>query len=421
MRDRDNAIDLRQTPWRGVFRLRQVNMAAVPPLKKVTVLKRIPILATAPQLTATPSGDVLELRPAGSWIAANVATLETLSNGVAAELGRSKTVILDMAAVSELDTLGAWLLEKISRRATSAGRRADVVGVPENYAGLIAEVRQVNRHNPAQSPAQNPAVVKVNDVGRAAVGSMEDVAVFLQMLGSLFLALVGVLRRPRSLRLTSLVYQLYRIGWQAIPIIVLITFLIGAIIAQQGIFHFRKFGADSYVVDMVGILVLRELGVLIVAIMVAGRSGSAYTAELGSMKMREEIDALSTMGLDPVEILILPRIVALICALPILAFIGSMAALYGGGLVAQFYGGMGPAIFIARLREAVSVTSFEVGIIKAPFMALAIGIVACSEGLRVKGSAESLGKHTTTSVVKSIFLVIVLDGLFAVFFASIGM
>ena len=129
-----------------------------------------------------------------------------------------------------------------------------------------------------------------------------------------------MLRRPRSLRLTSLVYQLYRVGWQAIPIVVLITFLIGAIIAQQGIFHFRKFGADSYVVDMVGILVLRELGVLIVAIMVAGRSGSAYTAELGSMKMREEIDALSTMGLDPIEVLILPRVIALICALPILSF-----------------------------------------------------------------------------------------------------
>ncbi|MGC1947916.1 MAG: ABC transporter permease, partial [Pseudolabrys sp.] len=180
--------------------------------------------------------------------------------------------------------------------------------------------------------------------------------------------------------------------------------------------------ADAYVVDMVGILVLREIGVLIVSIMVAGRSGSAYTAELGSMKMREEIDALRTMGLDPVEVLILPRIIALVCALPILTFIGSMAALYGGGLVAWIYGGMSAEIFIARLGvEAVSLTHFEVGIIKAPFMALVIGAVACSEGLRVKGSAESLGLQTTASVVKSIFLVIVLDGLFAVFFASIGM
>jgi len=378
-------------------------------------------LATTPLLTATPSGDALELRPGGSWTAANVTTLEALSDAITSQVDQAKTVKVDMADVRELDTLGAWLLEKMSRRATSVGHRADVVGVADNYAGLIEGVRQVNRHNPAPAPPPNPVLVKVNDIGRSAVGATEDLTVFLQMLGSLFVALFGVLRRPRSLRLTSLVYQVYRVGWQAIPIIVLITFLIGAIIAQQGIFHFRKFGADSYVVDMVGILVLRELGVLIVAIMVAGRSGSAYTAELGSMKMREEIDALSTMGLDPVEVLMLPRVIALVCALPILAFIGSMAALYGGGLVAWFYGGMGPAIFIARLHDAVSITHFEVGIIKAPFMALVIGVVACSEGLRVKGSAESLGKQTTTSVVKSIFLVIVLDGLFAVFFASIGM
>ena len=378
-------------------------------------------MATTPLLTAVSSGDALELRPAGSWTASNAAILERLSNDVSPQLDRAAAVRVDFAGVRELDTLGAWLLEKLSRRATSAGRRAETVGIADNYSGLIDEVRQVNRQPQALTPARNPVIAKLSDIGRATIGSREDIEAFLQMLGALCFAILGVLRRPRSLRLTSLTYQLYRVGWQAIPIVVLITFLIGAIIAQQGIFHFRKFGADSYVVDMVGILVLRELGVLIVAIMVAGRSGSAYTAELGSMKMREEIDALSTMGLDPVEVLMLPRILALICALPILSFIGAMAALYGGGLVAWFYGGMGPAIFLARLHDAVSVTHFEVGIIKAPFMALVIGLVACSEGLRVKGSAESLGKQTTTSVVKSIFLVIVLDGLFAVFFASIGM
>ena len=378
-------------------------------------------MASTPLLTATPIGDALELRPGGSWTAANVTTLESLTGAITPELDRSKAIKLNMAGVTELDTLGAWLLEKISRRAISAGHPAEITSVADNYAGLMEEVHQVNRHNPAPTPVPNPVLVKLSDIGRATASSREDIAAFLQMLGSLFLAFVGVLRRPRSLRLTSLVYQLYRVGWQAIPIIVLITFLIGAIIAQQGFFHFRRFGAESYTVDMVGILVLRELGVLIVAIMVAGRSGSAYTAELGSMKMREEIDALSTMGLNPVEVLLLPRVAALIIALPILAFIGSMAALYGGGLVAQFYGDMTPAIYIARLRDAISVTHFKVGILKAPFMALVIGIVACSEGLRVKGSAESLGKQTTTSVVKSIFLVIVLDGLFAVFFASIGM
>jgi phospholipid/cholesterol/gamma-HCH transport system permease protein len=241
------------------------------------------------------------------------------------------------------------------------------------------------------------------------------------MLGEFTSALGRVAVHPRSFRLTSAVHQLDRVGWRAVPIILLITFLIGCIIAQQGFFHFRKFGADEYVVDMVGILVLREIGVLIVAIMVAGRSGSSYTAELGSMKMREEIDALRTMGVDPVEVLVLPRVLALVVALPLLTFLGSMAALYGGGLTAWLYGGMSPDIFIARLKEAISVTHFKVGMIKAPFMALVIGIVACAEGFAVKGSAESLGSQTTASVVKAIFLVIVLDGLFAIFFASIGM
>src|SRR6185312_15355898 len=330
----------------------------------------------------------------------------------------AKVAAIDLSRVTALDTVGAWLFEKLLRRFSTPSAKASLVGVSESYAGLMQEMQSLNRKRPAAMRRDSLVLDFLERTGRALVA---ESAAFLQMLGAVGIALWGVLRHPRSLRLTSTVYQLYKVGWQAIPIMALITFLIGAIIAQQGIFHFRKFGADSYVVDMVGILVLRELGVLIVAIMVAGRSGSAYTAELGSMKMREEIDALSTMGLDPVEVLMLPRIVALICALPILSFIGSMAALYGGGLVAWFYGGMGPAIFIARLHEAVSVTHFEVGIIKAPFMALVIGIVACSEGLRVKGSAESLGKQTTTSVVKSIFLVIVLDGLFAVFFASIGM
>jgi phospholipid/cholesterol/gamma-HCH transport system permease protein len=307
------------------------------------------------------------------------------------------------------------------RCALASGRPATLVGVAGRYAGLIDDVRQVNRHKPANRTAHNAILARLESVGRATFNAVEEISVFLQMLGALGSVSFDLLRRPRSLRLKSLVYHLHQVGWKAIPIIALVTFLMGAIVAQQGIFHFRKFGAESYVVDLVGILVLREIGVLIVAIMVAGRSGSAYTAELGSMKMREEIDALSTMGLDPVEVLILPRIIALVLALPILAFIGSMAALYGGGLVAWSYGGMSPATFIARLHEAVSVTHFEVGMIKAPFMALVIGIVASSEGLRVKGSAESLGKQTTISVVKSIFLVIVLDGVFAVFFASIGM
>jgi phospholipid/cholesterol/gamma-HCH transport system permease protein len=378
-------------------------------------------LSAAPLLGALTHNETLELSPSGPWTVAHGTVLEGLFDAVSPRLVETKNLKIDMSDVGELDTLGAWLFEKMLRRALDSGRSATVVGAADRYEGLIDDIGQVNRRKPVSIAAQNLVLARLEVIGRSTFGATQDVSVFLQMLGALASAMFGIVLRPRSLRVKSLVYHLHQVGWRAIPIIALVTFLIGAIIAQQGIFHFRKFGAESYVVDLVGILVLREIGVLIVAIMVAGRSGSAYTAELGSMKMREEIDALSTMGLDPVEVLILPRIIALVCALPILAFIGSMAALYGGGLVAWFYGGMSPATFIARLHEAVSVTHFEVGIIKAPFMALMIGIVASSEGLRVKGSAESLGKQTTISVVKSIFLVIVLDGIFAVFFASIGM
>ena len=244
---------------------------------------------------------------------------------------------------------------------------------------------------------------------------------FVNMLGALMVVFARLAAHPRRFRLTSMVHQLDNVGWKAVPIILLITFLIGCIISQQGIFHFRKFGADIYVVDMVGILVLREIGVLIVSIMVAGRSGSAYTAELGSMKMREEIDALQTMGFDPIEVLVVPRIVALIIGVPILTFLGSMAALYGGGVVSWLYGGIAPDIFLSRLKETITIDTFAIGMIKAPFMALVIGVVACVAGLKVRGSAESLGLQTTASVVESIFLVIVLDGLFAIFFAAIGM
>lgn len=366
-----------------------------------------------PSLIATEQGSSA-LLARGAWTLANVELLERLCESVP----HAQSGSIDLRGVTALDTVGAWLFEKLARRKVAGSSELTFVGASPSYAGLLREVRELNRGQPGRKRREGAFIGRLTKMTRE---SAADSMVFLEMLGAVSLAIGRVLRHPGSFRLTSAVYQLGRVGWQAIPIIALITFLIGAIIAQQAIFHFRKFGAESYVVDMVGILVLREIGVLIVAIMVAGRSGSAYTAELGSMKMREEIDALNTMGLDPVSVLILPRVLALIVALPILAFIGSMAALYGGGLIAWLYGGMSPAIFIARLRDAVSVTHFEVGILKAPFMALVIGLVAACEGLNVKGSAESLGQQTTASVVKSIFLVIVLDGLFAVFFASIGM
>jgi phospholipid/cholesterol/gamma-HCH transport system permease protein len=372
-------------------------------------------------LTSKLKGERFELAAAGSWTAAHADELEVLVDRVAAEAPKAKKVSIDMTGVREFDTFGAWLLERLTRAWTAAGQKPAIVGLPKHDRGLLEEMHGVNREPPRAPARENRIVGALVALGRGGAGVARGFMLFADMLGAVGVATLRVLRRPGEFRLTSTVNQFDRVAWQAVPIILLITFLIGAIISQQGIFHFRKFGAELYSVDLVGILVLREIGVLIVAIMVAGRSGSSYTAEIGSMKMREEIDALRTMGFDPVEVLILPRILVLVIALPVLTFLGSMAALYGGGLVAWLYGGISPDIYISRLTEAISLTHFKVGMLKAPFMGLVIGVVACAEGLKVKGSAESLGLQTTASVVESIFLVIVLDGLFAIFFASIGM
>jgi len=312
-------------------------------------------------------------------------------------------------------------VDRLVRAFRATGCEIKVVGLSERYDALIKELHRVNLQEARAEKPESGLAAALAMVGRTMFDVWRDMLDFARMLGELIMVSLRVGSRPHTFRLTSTIHQLERVGWRAVPIVLLITFRIGAILAQQGIFQFRKFGADVYVVDMVGVLVLREVGVLIVAVMVAGRSGSAYTAELGSMKMREEIDALRTMGFDPVEVLILPRIVALVIAVPLLTFLGSMSALYGGGLVSWLYGGIQPDIFLSRLRDAITLDTFEVGMIKAPFMALIIGVVACVEGLDTKGSAESLGAQTTSSVVKSIFLVIVVDGFFAMFFAAIGM
>jgi phospholipid/cholesterol/gamma-HCH transport system permease protein len=371
-------------------------------------------------LSSQTRGDWIELSAAGSWTAEYASAIEPQVDAVTQTV-TARSIAINITRIDYLDTYGAWLLERTLRNWTNQGREARLVGLREDYRGLFEKVHAGTQALSPPPPKRNSIIATLESVGMtmAAVGA--DLVLLAQMMGSLIVALKRVMLRPTTFRFTSMIHQLERVGWRAVPIILLITVLIGAILAQQGIFHFRKFGADIYVIDMVGVLVLREIGVLIVCIMVAGRSGSSYTAELGAMRMREEVDALRTMGFDPIEVLVLPRILALIIAVPILTFLGSMAALYGGGLVSWLYGGIQPEIFLSRLREAVTTTTFEVGMIKAPFMALVIGVVACVEGLQVQGSAESLGEKTTNSVVKSIFLVIVLDGVFAMFFASIGM
>ncbi len=351
----------------------------------------------------------------GTWTIAFARELETMVAGLPAASGE-----IDLAAVERLDTFGAWLLEDMMRQARERGDALELAVVPDRFRGLLDEVSEANRELPPPPRERGGVVTFVELIGEGIFMGIREMVELTGMLGAVTAAAANAIVRPRFSRVTSITHHLDRVGWQAIGIIVLMTFLVGCIISQQGIYNFRRFGAEDYVVNLLGILVLREIGVLLVTIMVAGRSGSSYTAELGSMKMREEIDALRTMGVDPADVLVLPRVAALVIAMPVLTFLGSMAALVGGGLVAWFYGGMSPEIFIFRLREAVSVHDFLVGMIKAPAMAMVVGVIACTEGMRVEGSAESLGRKTTTSVVKSIFTVIVLDGLFAMFFAAIG-
>ncbi|MDO9411146.1 MAG: MlaE family lipid ABC transporter permease subunit [Pseudolabrys sp.] len=379
------------------------------------------LLAAAGTLINGPVSDGgLNLTAAGHWIAKHARALEPIVEDAARSNAAVRRVVIDVSKVDDFDTYGVWLVERTMRIWRSRGAETEIVGLSEADGRLFAKVQSGVQKLTPLPRRSNSIMATLESVGRTMGAVWADTLLFSQMAGSLVVASLRVLVKPHSFRFTSMVNHLERVGWNAVPIILLITLLIGAILAQQGIFHFRTFGADIYVVDMVGVLVLREVGVLIVCIMVAGRSGSAYTAELGSMKMREEVDALQTMGFDPVEVLILPRIAALMITVPILTFLGSMAALYGGGMVAWLYGGIDPQVFLARLHDSISVKSFAVGMIKAPFMAIVIGLVACVEGLQVKGSAESLGAKTTDSVVKSIFLVIVLDGAFAIFFASIG-
>jgi phospholipid/cholesterol/gamma-HCH transport system permease protein len=361
--------------------------------------------------------DAIRLTAHGAWTIDNAASLERAIFRAAANI--SGHVVVDLAAVTPIDTAGAWLIHKLHHELSGRGSTVELVDASAAAQRLMDAVA-VEDEVPKEAAEQRIAVVVLLErLGRAVVGVGRDLADEAAILGGVVRGLLRAMVHPRRFRITSVVFHLDRTGMQAVPIVFLMSVLIGGIIAQQSVFQLRYFGADAYVVDLVGILVLRELGVLLTAIMLAGRSGSAYTAEIGSMKMREEIDALQVIGLDPNEVLIMPRLVALIIALPLLTFISDMAALMGGAIVAFVYGNMSIETFILRLRDAVGLNTLMVGLIKAPFMGLIVGLIAAAEGLKVQGSAESLGRRTTASVVKAIFTVIVADGFFAMFFAAI--
>jgi phospholipid/cholesterol/gamma-HCH transport system permease protein len=369
-----------------------------------------------PDLLMQDDAGRLTLRASGAWTMQHGRALETLVSLVPPRAGG--TISLDLKDISAFDTLGALVIARLRTTLEMSGSKVSLGGVSPLQQALLAEVNQ----KPVAGTVQRHFAITdlAVDVGRGVVQFGRDILGGIAFLGGLIAALGRLIAKPGRFRWPALVKQVEAFGFRSVPIICLISFLVGGIIAQQSVFQLRTFGTTAFVADLLGVLVLRELGLLLTAIMIAGRSGSAITAEIGSMKMREEIDALRTMGLDPMEVLILPRVLALVICLPILTFLASMAGLLGGGLVAWVYGDVSPDVFLSRLQNSIGLNTFMVGMYKAPVMALVIGIIASIEGMAVKGSAESLGQQTTASVVKAIFMVIVVDGLFAMFFASIN-
>ncbi len=360
------------------------------------------------------------LRLTGDWVAREAARLEAFVHNAPLTLSpETQSVVIDGRAIHTLDTLGAVLIHTLEENLVQKSFIPTLEGFSPRHTLLLHRIRQAPEQAPPRKEREGLEAL-VYDLGETIYTISHNVMEGVRLLGAVITGFARLLIGRVPMRLAAVTMQVERVALRGVPIVMLISFLVGAIIAQQSIFQLKPLGSVHFVADLLGVLVLRELSVLLTAIMIAGRSGSSFTAELGSMKMREEIDALQTMGRDPVEVLVLPRLLALLLALPLLTFLSSVAALAGGAMVAVVYGGMSLDIFLQRLHDIIGMNTFLVGMLKAPFMALVIGIIACTEGFAVRGSAESLGTHTTASVVKSIFVVIVVDGLFAMLFATIN-
>jgi phospholipid/cholesterol/gamma-HCH transport system permease protein len=373
-----------------------------------------------PRVDMREEGGELVCRLAGNWTTRRVAAIDKTMRAIAAHNG-FKSLVVDLSEVGRMDTAGAWLIERLLSSARAKGIETSIEGQNEVSKILLGAVgdaaKKTSRHHADGRPSF--LILILAKIGERVYEMRDDFLAAMNILGATIRGGQMKLGRGHSINMAAIFNQIDRMGVGAIPVVVLMSAIVGAIVAQQGAYQLSFFGADIFVVDLVGILVLRELGVLMTAIMIAGRSGSAITAEIGSMKMREEVDALTVIGLNPIGVLVFPRLVALVVALPCLAILANFAALGGGIAVSWFYSDIAPVQFIDRLRIAIDTSTIFAGLIKAPFMALIIGIIGAVEGLKVGGSAESLGRHVTASVVKSIFVVIILDGAFAIFYAAI--
>lgn len=370
-------------------------------------------------VTTRRDGGRLLVALGGAWTVPDIETLR--SDLRAIDAAGAAQAELDLTDITRLDSAGAYMIQRLVDRLDAAGASPKLTGMQDRHAPLFEIVRDSQPHPEEQMHDRTPAVVRfLSAIGGQAVTVFTKGAELCNFIGMVVMALITVIRHPSRLRPIAIVNQMELTGLRAIPIVALLSFLIGVTLAYLMGDQFKAYGLDVFTVNVLGIFVLREGAVLITAIVIAGRSGSAFTAEIGTMKVNEELDAMKTLGLDPIEVLVLPRILALIVTLPVLVFVADIAGLIGGGMMTMLVLDISPAQFMQQLKGAVGLDTFMVGMVKAPFHACIIAIVGCYEGFKVERSAESVGKQTTTSVVESIFLVIVATAMFSVLFSVLN-
>lgn len=373
---------------------------------------------TAGFLETARRGEDIVLTAGGAWTIAAARALDGSLRALSA--AGAKKVLIVLADLTALDTAGAWLIARTERELRAAGIAVDIGGAKPGHQALLSRIMEAGRPPPLAPAPHFHLIDIVANTGEAVIHGGRQARDMLEFFGAILFAVGRLLRRPGRIRFISLVSHLELHGLDAMPIVGILLFLVGIVIAYQGVDQLRQFGGEIYVVNLVGISVLREMGVLISSIVIAGRSGSAFTAQIGTMQVNEEVDAIRTLGLDPLEVLVLPRMIALMIALPLLTFFANMMAILGGAMMATWTIDVTFAQFLDLLNQAVTLTHFWVGMAKAPVFAFLIAMVGCFEGMRVRGSAESVGRLTTQSVVESLFLVIVFDAAFSVLFSYLG-
>ena len=322
---------------------------------------------------------------------------------------------IDLSDVTRMDTVGAWLVYRTVR-----DRNAKVVGASPEAKSLLEQVADADRPVKVHPEERGGFVRVLRELGEWVAESGVTLVGLLGFFGATLVGFANLIRRPKRFRVNAVVQRFDVVGVRALGIIGLMSFLIGIVVAQQGAVQLQQFGAEIYTINLIGRITVRELGTLMTAIMVAGRSGSAFAAQLGTMKITEEIDAMRTIGVSPVEALVIPRLIATVVMMPLLAFWAMLMALLGGGIFVWLSLGIPPLTYIQRLQEVTPITDLWIGIIKAPVFGFIIALAGCFQGMLVESNSEEVGQRTTTAVVQSIFLVIVLDSVFAVFFSSIG-